>query len=130
MLVTLVQPPQLISPTNYISTIAIPPLGLAYLAASARAEGHEVKMVDAIGTALNNIWEFEDGHGFWLRGLRFEPILDAIDPTTDVIGVGCMFSCAWPSTRELLRRMRKRFVPGVTGESFGEAAKSAHALGL
>ncbi|GJM44956.1 MAG: B12-binding domain-containing radical SAM protein [Gemmatimonadota bacterium] len=109
MLVTLVHPPQLISPTNYISTIAIPPLGLAYLASSAQAAGYQVKAVDAIGTALDQIWEFEDGHGFWLRGLRFDEILDAIDPASDVIGVGCMFSCSWPSTRELLRQMRARF---------------------
>jgi radical SAM superfamily enzyme YgiQ (UPF0313 family) len=109
MLVTLVQPPQLISPTNYISTIAIPPLGLAYLASSARAAGHEVRAVDAIGDGLDVIWPFEDGHGVWLRGLRFADIVDRIDPASDVIGVGCMFSCAWPPTRELLRLIRRRF---------------------
>jgi radical SAM superfamily enzyme YgiQ (UPF0313 family) len=109
MRLTLVQPPQLISPTNYISTIAIPPLGLAYLAACAKAAGHEVQAVDAIGESLDEIWEFPDGFGFWVRGLRFDALLDRIDPDADVIGVGCMFSCTWPATRELLKRMRKRF---------------------
>ncbi len=113
MHLTLVQPPQLISPTNYISTIAIPPLGLAYLASSARAAGHTVESVDAIGEGLDEIWEFEDGHGFWLRGLRFDAVLDRIPAETDVIGVGCMFSCTWPATRELLRRMRERFPDAV-----------------
>lgn len=109
MLVTLVQPPQLISPTNYISTIAIPPLGLAYLASSARDAGHEVRAVDAVGEGLNEIWEFKDGHGFWLRGLRFDNLLDRIDPDSDVIGVGCMFSCTWPATRLLMTQLRERF---------------------
>ncbi|MGH2571714.1 MAG: B12-binding domain-containing radical SAM protein, partial [bacterium] len=109
MRVTLIQPPQLISPTNYISTIAIPPLGLAYLAACAREAGHEVAAVDAIGEGLERIWPFDHRRNVWLRGLPFDEILDRIDPRTDAIGVGCMFSCQWPPVRELLRRMRTRF---------------------
>lgn len=123
MLVTLVQPPQLISPTNYISTIAIPPLGLAYLAASVVDAGHEVATVDAIGDGLEDIWEFEDGHGVWLRGQRFDTILDRIPASSDVIGIGCMFSCAWPPTRELIRRMRERF-PHATIILGGEHASA------
>jgi radical SAM superfamily enzyme YgiQ (UPF0313 family) len=106
---TLIQPPQLISPTNYISTIAIPPLGLAYLAACAREAGHEVEAVDAVGEALENLWRFDGTRNVWLRGLSFEAILDRVDPETDVIGLGCMFSCGWPPTRELLRLLRERF---------------------
>ena len=113
MLVTFVQPPQLISPTNYISTIAIPPLGLAYLASSAIAAGHDVRTVDAIGEALEQIWEFDDGHGVWLRGLRIDEMVDRVDPASEVIGVGCMFSCTWPPTRVLLRRLRERFPDAV-----------------
>ena len=123
MLVTLVQAPQLISPTNYISTIAIPPLGLAYLASSARAAGHEVKAVDAVGEALENIWCFDAKKSIWVRGLSFDDILDRIDPESDLIGVGCMFSCQWPPTRELLRRMRERF-PNATIALGGEHASA------
>ena len=109
MRVTLIQPPQLISPTNYISTIAIPPLGLAYLAACARDAGHDVQAVDAVGEALDRIWPFGGDGTVYLRGLPFAEILDRVDPGTRVIGVGCMFSCAWPATRELLRALRARF---------------------
>lgn len=123
MRVTLVQPPQLISPTNYISTIAIPPLGLAYLAASAREAGHDVQAVDAVGEALDRIWKFEADETVWLRGLPFDEILDRIDPAADVIGVGCMFSCGWPPTRELLRRVRERF-PGALLILGGEHASA------
>lgn len=124
MRITLVQPPQLISPTNYISTIAIPPLGLAYLAACAREAGHEVHAVDAVGTALDRIWKFGDGgEPVWLRGLPFDAILDRIPADTDVIGVGCMFSCGWPPTRELMRLMRERF-PRATLVLGGEHASA------
>jgi len=120
---TLIQPPQLISPTNYISTIAIPQLGLAYLAACAREAGHEVTAVDAVGESLEHIWAFDRRREVWLRGLEFDAILDRIDPETEVIGVGCMFSCQWPPLRELLRRMRRRFpeIPIVLGGEHASA---------
>jgi len=120
----LVQPPQLISPTNYISTIAIPPLGLAYLAACAREAGHEVQAVDGVGEALENIWLFDAGRKIWLRGLALDDIVERIAPDTDVIGVGCMFSCQWPSTRELLQKIRARF-PDAMILLGGEHASSA-----
>jgi radical SAM superfamily enzyme YgiQ (UPF0313 family) len=107
--ITLLQPPQRISPTNYISTIAIPPLGLAYLAACARDAGHDVHAVDAVGQDLENVWRYGDRQDIWLRGLSFESILEEIDPETEVIGVGCMFSCQWPPTRDLLKLLRQRF---------------------
>lgn len=121
MRVTLIQAPQLISPTNYISTIAIPPLGLAYLASSAREAGHQVSAVDAVGESLDQIWCYDRPKHVWLRGLSFDQILDRIDPETEVIGVGCMFSCQWPPTRELLTRMRERF-PNATLILGGEHA--------
>ncbi|NNE43387.1 MAG: B12-binding domain-containing radical SAM protein [Gemmatimonadetes bacterium] len=124
MHLTLIQAPQLISPTNYISTIAIPPLGLAYLAASAREAGHQVAAVDGVGEALENIWNFDKERDIWLRGLELDEIVNRIDSATDVIGVGCMFSCQWPSTRELLKRIRVRF-PDAVILLGGEHASSA-----
>jgi anaerobic magnesium-protoporphyrin IX monomethyl ester cyclase len=111
MRLTLLQLPQLISPTNYISTIAIPPLGLAYLAAAARAAGHEVAVVDAIGEDLEGVWRYpeKERRDVYLRGLTHEAILERIDPATDVIGIGCMFSCQWPSTRTFIEKLRGEF---------------------
>lgn len=111
MHMTLLQLPQLISPTNYISTIAIPPLGLAYLAATARAAGHRVAVVDAIGENLEGVWRYpEKGQrDVYLRGLTHEAILERIDPATGVIGIGCMFSCQWPSTRTFIEKLRSRY---------------------
>jgi radical SAM superfamily enzyme YgiQ (UPF0313 family) len=124
MRLTLVQPPQLISPTNYISTIAIPPLGLAYLAAASREAGHTVEAVDGVGEALENIWQFDAERDIWLRGLALDDIVHRIPVDADIIGVGCMFSCQWPSTRELLHRIRARF-PDALILLGGEHASSA-----
>ncbi|MAF26595.1 MAG: radical SAM protein [Gemmatimonadota bacterium] len=109
MRVTLIQPPQLISPTNYISTIAIPPLGLAYLASSLREAGHDVTVVDGVGEGLETVWRHDESRDVWLRGLPFEEIADRAHAESSVIGIGCMFSCQWPSTRELVATLRERF---------------------
>jgi anaerobic magnesium-protoporphyrin IX monomethyl ester cyclase len=104
--VQLVHPPQRIAATNIVSSIAIPPLGLAYLAASLESAGHEVRVVDAIGEGLEHVWQRDT---FTLRGLDFDQIVERIDPTADVIGMGIMFSCAWPVLRELVSRIKARY---------------------
>lgn len=106
MHVTLIEPPKYVSRTNHVSTVATPPLGLAYLASSLEAADHHVFAVDAVGSALSNYTPFGPVH---LRGLTHEAVVDAIPADTDVIGVGCMFSCQWPATRELLHLIRRRF---------------------
>ena len=42
-----------------------------------------------------------------------EELIDRINPESEVIGVGCMFSSQWPPTRDLLRMMRERFPEGA-----------------
>jgi len=104
--VQLVHPPQRIAPTNIVSSIAIPPLGLAYLAASLEQAGHTVSVVDAIGEGLDNVY---DHNGFVVRGLDFDAIVRRIHPDADVIGMGIMFSCAWPVVRDLVKAIKQRF---------------------
>lgn len=110
MKVTLIHPPQLVSLTNYLTCTAIPPLGLSYIAATTRSAGHSVRVIDAVGEGLDifNAWETS----MHLRGLPFKEIVERIPEDTDVVGIGCMFSPQWPSTRELIALIRKRF-PGV-----------------
>ena len=106
MHVTLIESPKYVSRTNHVSTVATPPLGFAYLASSLEAADHHVFAVDAVGSAISNYTPFGPVH---LRGLTHEAVVDAIPADTDVIGVGCMFSCQWPATRELLHLIRRRF---------------------
>ena len=121
MHVTLVHPPQFVAAGNQVSTIAMPPLGLAYLAGTLREAGHEVAVVDGFGEGLGRRTPFGS---VFLWGLPYEEIIRRIPKDTGVIGVGCMFSSNWLSTRLLLNRIRGAFrdVPVILG---GE-----HATGL
>lgn len=106
MHVTLVDPRKYVSATNHASTVAMPPLGLAYIAASVERAGHTAAIVDACGMALERLEPFGP---VFLRGVSDDEAVAAIPAGTDVIGVGCMFSCQWPATRRLIHRIRERF---------------------
>ncbi len=111
--VTIITPPQLYTLTQ-IASVAVPPIGAAYIASHLRAEGHEVTFVDGFGEAMNQFTTRGDHH---LRGLRFEEILARIPDRTDLIGISNMFSHAWPVVRELAGEMKQRFpdTPIVSG---------------
>ncbi|UCE60093.1 MAG: B12-binding domain-containing radical SAM protein [Phycisphaerales bacterium] len=103
--IQLIHPPQRISAANLVSSVTIPPLGTAYLAATLEHAGHRVTVADAIGEGLDNTFQ-HDGRTF--RGLDFSRIVERIDTNADVIGMGVMFSCAWPALRKLVRQIRDR----------------------
>ncbi|MBP6715501.1 MAG: B12-binding domain-containing radical SAM protein [Acidobacteria bacterium] len=114
MKVVLIHPPQLISSTNAVSTVTMPPLGLAYLAGTLEATGHTVHVIDAVGEGLGKFRPFAPHH---LHGLTDEQIVERVPADADVIGVGLMFSCTWPATRDLLKKLKaahptKRLVLG------------------
>ena len=60
MKVCLIKPPKFVSLTNFVSTISMPPLGLAYIAAAIREGGHDVAIVDAPGSAPRSYHLFND----------------------------------------------------------------------
>src|SRR5262249_19596175 len=106
MHVTLVELRKYVSATNHASTVAMPPLGLAYIAASIERSGHSATIVDACGMGLDRLEAFGP---VFLRGISDEETVAAIPADTDIIGIGCMFSCQWPATRRLIQRIRQRF---------------------
>jgi radical SAM superfamily enzyme YgiQ (UPF0313 family) len=68
MTVTLINPNLVLQRKDPFTTgIVYMPLGLAYLAASLRAAGHEVQVIDAFGEAPERFWEQQE---FLLRGLH------------------------------------------------------------
>jgi anaerobic magnesium-protoporphyrin IX monomethyl ester cyclase len=108
MNITLVQPPALMAVDNY-STITQPPLGIAYLAAYARELGHRVTIVDAVEQAVTLIRPWPGRKRRLLQGLDFDEIIERIPSDTQVIGVSCMFTHAWPMVRELMHALKEVF---------------------
>ena len=107
MKVCLIEPPKFVSLTNFVSTISMPPIGLAYIAAAVRENGHDVSVVDAPGSAPRNYYVFKDK--VRIRGLTQNQIIKRIPPDTQVIGLGCMFTSHWIYVRELIRQIHEVF---------------------
>ena len=107
MKVCLIEPPKFVSLTNFVSTISMPPIGLAYIAAAIREEGHDVTVVDGPGSAPRNYHIFEDE--IRVRGLTQEEIIERIPFDAQVIGLGCMFTSHWMYVRQLVSKIRKQF---------------------
>ncbi len=107
MKVCLIEPPKFVSLTNFVSTISMPPIGLAYIASAVRESGHEVSIVDGPGSAPRNYYNFRNQ--VRVRGLTQEEIISRIPLDARVIGLGCMFTSHWMFVRELLERIRISF---------------------
>ena len=107
MKVCLVEPSKFISLTNLVSTISMPPIGLAYIAAAIRERGHDVTVVDGSGSAPRSYHIFKDK--IRIRGLTQKQVIERIPSDTQVIGLGCMFTSHWVYVRELVCKIRKSF---------------------
>ena len=106
--VCLVRPPVVTAPRSLSYYGAVPDLGLAYVAAAARAAGHAVSVVDGPGAAIDHAWTHPTTLGpLRAHGLELDAIVDAVPHDTEVIGVAQMFLHEWPLTAELLRRLRR-----------------------
>lgn len=84
---------------------AVPPIGLAYVAAQLVQDGHDVSVVDSIGEAIDEYIPFRDDTVY--RGLTLEQIVER-SPAADVFGVSVMFSQDWPLTRILIQKLKER----------------------
>ena len=107
MKVCLIEPPKFVSLTNFLSTVSMPPIGLAYIAASIREGGHEVCIIDGPGSAPRNYYLLNDK--IRVRGLTQEEIIGRIPSDVQVIGLGCMFTSHWVFVRDLIYEIRKSF---------------------
>lgn len=114
-LVTLIRPAR-VSSRGCWSVPFTPPVGLAYLAAVLREADAEVRVIDGIAEGVH---QFLHDDTFYFQGLTIPQILERIDPSTQLIGVSCMFSQDWPYARRLLMAIR-RHLPNVTLVAGGE----------
>ncbi len=106
MNICLIEPPKFVSLTNAVSTIAMPPIGVAYIAASLRETGHRVNVIDAAGAALDKYYQFGD---IQVRGLQILEIVNRIPADVNVVGFSCMFTSHWLLVREIIKTARERF---------------------
>ena len=98
MKVYLIQPPYTLLSNKYKQ--AVPPLGLAYIAAVLEKNGHEVKILDAVVEGYET--EEKIGDGFIRYGLTFPEIFSRVKSLQpDLIGISCLFSSQWQNTYEL-----------------------------
>ena len=116
MKVTLIHPPVYINKNGLTALRPSLPLGLAYIAAVLRDDGHEISVVDALGEAPEQM--VPDGD-IWRLGLTPAEIIANVPEDTEVIGVTSMWSYSWPIVRELLQELRKAF-PDTTIVCGGE----------
>ena len=120
--ITLIRPPILQIPVSFSSFGAIPPIGIAYVAAVLRDAGHHVTMIDAPGEALERFISVPSPAGtLQLNGLTAAEIVDRMDPDTEIIGITHMFLHEWPTIREIAERVKAR-IPGATVVLGGENA--------
>ncbi|MBI5625017.1 MAG: B12-binding domain-containing radical SAM protein [Elusimicrobia bacterium] len=118
--VVLIQPPGLQVQDSY-SSITQPPLGIAYLSAYAKRLGHSVVILDCVGAALSRVEPWPGREGFMAQGLSLDEAACRVPKDAGVVGFSCMFTHAWPMTRELMRKVR-RAVPGAFFVAGGEHA--------
>ena len=110
------------------AAFALPPIGPAYVAAAIREAGHEIRVIDAVGEAIDRFTAIHPDGTVLRRGLDDEEIIDRIGEA-DVIGFSLMFSQDWLATRSLIRRVRERYPDAVLiggGEHF--SAQPAEAM--
>jgi anaerobic magnesium-protoporphyrin IX monomethyl ester cyclase len=124
MKVVLIQPPALQSQDSY-SSLTQPPLGLAYLAAYAREMGHQVEVIDAVGSALEKASPWPGAPGLLIQGLELDEIAARVPKDAEVVGFSCMFTHAWPMVRELMKRV-KAAVPHAYYIAGGEHCTSMY----
>ncbi len=103
MRVQLVHPPAFLNPTALTALRPSLPLGLAYVAGSAQAAGHQVSIIDAVGDDPELI--VRTGKVARL-GTAVEGIVAAIAPETRVVGVSAMFTYQWFVVRDLIRAIK------------------------
>lgn len=106
MLVSLIRPPILV-PASHPIVQFTPPLGIAYLAGSLRAEGFLVNVIDGLGEALDE--RHPADRDCYLYGLDPDAVVARIPEQAKVIGISAAFSFEWPTCRDIIHRIRKRF---------------------
>lgn len=110
MKVCLINPPRLLKLLS-LGNAPSPPLGLAFIAGALKNAGHQVQVIDALGTAPDKYTKFIDD--IYLNGLTEDDIAHEIEEGTDIIGFSFMFSGNWLHHRKLIDYVGQRHPQSV-----------------
>src|SRR5262245_44719051 len=106
MRVCLVRPPSVEGRSQMVAW-AVPPLGLAYVAAGMSEAGHAVTVVDGVGRDPARLTPLDDPR-LLRRGLDVDEVAALVPADSEVIGISCMFSQEWPYVRPVVEALRER----------------------
>ncbi len=116
MKLVLVNPPLIGHARDLFGSIPSIPVGLLYVAAAVRAQGHEVSVLDAFGAAHHTRRPWLSG--YLLSGLLPEETARAIPRDTGLVGISMHSGLSFTYARELLARVRALGIPVVMGGPF------------
>lgn len=116
--IVLIRPP-LVMPYSAVTTsLGVPPIGIAYLASSLKKAGHQVRVIDSFGEAVDKFTPYRDsgtrstnlGHSrLFINGLTKKEIVKRIPDDTEIIGVSCMYSNEWLYSKLVIKTIIKKF---------------------
>ena len=109
--VSIIRSPSLFA-AGALTLSATPPIGIAYLAASVAAAGHEVEVVDAIGEAIEQVHYF-GVRNLYVNGLTLDEVLGRVPADTQFICVSFPFSHEWPLAKKICFALKERFPSAV-----------------
>ena len=112
--VSLINPPQFFSKTQFAAGV-IPSLGLMYLSAFLRSQGHRVEIIDSVVEQPENYYDLEEDIS--CRGMYIDDIINRIGKDVQLIGVSNLFSFSFPIVKKLTQEIKNAYpaVPIVVG---------------
>lgn len=124
--IALVRPPAIQLKKSFSSYGAIPPIGLAYIAAVLRNAGHRLQVIDSPGEGIDRLRDIESPIGtLSLNGLNADEIVECLELDTEILGITHMFLHEWSTIREIAAKAKKR-IPDLKVILGGENATAFH----
>lgn len=106
--ICLINPPAVLSKGRIGSVTKNPPMGIAYIAGYLKEKMQiDLSVLDAFG---ERPVEPVDIGKYVILGLTNEEIVNRIPDSMDVIGISCMFSNEWFYVKDLIQRIKDRYV--------------------
>ena len=109
--VTVIRIPSLFA-AGALTLSATPPIGLAYVAASIRAAGHDVSVIDGVGEAITQVYYYGQKN-LYVNGLRIEEIIERVDPKAQFICVSFPFSHEFPLAKKVCEALKNSFPKAI-----------------